>query len=80
MQRRLQKIEAAYTALKIFLEDLVSSSRREIESGGLVQNNILSLMIQSNIGEQKFKMDDNELVGSHDLATELNACARLTSS
>ena len=44
------------------MQDLVNTNRKAIESGGIVQHDILSLMIQSNIGEGKLRMSDDELV------------------
>lgn len=61
---RFRDAARAYKTLLSFMQNLIDTSRSGLSSGAPIQNDILSLMIESNENENKLTMDDSEIVRS----------------
>lgn len=62
--KRFRDAARAYKTLLSFMQNLIDTSRNSLSAGAPIQNDILSLMIESNENEDKLTMDDSELIGN----------------
>ncbi|EKM48946.1 uncharacterized protein PHACADRAFT_214578 [Phanerochaete carnosa HHB-10118-sp] len=60
----IRDLSTAVDAMNQFMRDMINERRRDLTSGHVNHKDILTLMIKSNEGEDKFMMDDSELIGN----------------